>query len=184
MSYRYPKDGKNYEEIKDRVKNFKKSNFDFSLDRTFASMFTETLGLGKENHLKFIESKSENHSNQLSTKKMEKDIQKAVKELINADFMKFISVGGANKEIISDCMNKTDYLIDLMEEEYFSLIIEPPMSIASFESEKSKVLLEKCDERDWYISKKMHTFGSKFVVIPHVSSKFIERKVKLLGELT
>ncbi|MBS3789827.1 MAG: tyrosine decarboxylase MfnA [Candidatus Thermoplasmatota archaeon] len=87
------------------------------------------------------------------------------------------------KEIISDCMEKTDYLIELMEEKDFDTITEPRMNIASFRSEQPEVLVERCAEKDWYISRTVHPPGLRFVVMPHVTERSIEKIVGFLGEL-
>ncbi|MBS3781445.1 MAG: tyrosine decarboxylase MfnA [Candidatus Thermoplasmatota archaeon] len=87
------------------------------------------------------------------------------------------------KEIISDCMEKTDYLIELMEEKDFDTITEPRMNIASFRSEQPEVLVERCAEKNWYISRTVHPPGLRFVVMPHVTERSIEKIVGFLGEL-
>jgi len=46
LNHRFPKDGKDYEEVKARVNDFKKKDFDFSSGRIFASMCTEPLDTG------------------------------------------------------------------------------------------------------------------------------------------
>jgi len=375
LAHRFPKDGKDCEEVKDSVNEFKKKDFEFSSGRIFASMCTEPLNISKEVYLQFIESNLGNPGLYPGTKKMEKDIHEAVSGLINADRMKCISVGGGTeanimalwrarentgnrrvllpksahfsfekacslldmkaeyvsltddytadidemkkkidediavvvgiagttehgavdpikeiatlsgeipfhvdaafggfvipflemmgydfpsldlsmegidsisldphkmgmspiplglfystgeneisvdspyltgkdqksirgtrasasipafwatmnflgiegyKKIISNCMYKTDYLVDLMKENDFRLITEPTMNIASFYTEKPKVLVEKCAEKDWYISRTVNPPGLRFVVMPHVTEKSIENMVKLLGEL-
>jgi len=96
--------------------------------------------------------------------------------------MNFLGIEGY-KDIISDCMDKTDHLVDLMEENDFTLITEPTMNIASFHTEKPKVLVERCAEEDWFISRTVNPPGLRFVVMPHVTEKSIERIVNLLGEL-
>ncbi|MEF8832289.1 MAG: tyrosine decarboxylase MfnA [Candidatus Thermoplasmatota archaeon] len=85
------------------------------------------------------------------------------------------------KETISDCMEKTEYLVELMEERGFETITEPTMNIASFRSEQPKVLVEKCAERDWYISRTVTPPGLRFVVMPHVTERSIEKIVEVLG---
>jgi len=94
----------------------------------------------------------------------------------------FLGIEGY-KEIISDCMDKTAYLVELMEDIGFETITEPTMNIASFKTKKPEVLVEKCAEKDWYISRTIHPPGLRFVVMPHVTERSIERIVKLLGEL-
>jgi len=87
------------------------------------------------------------------------------------------------KEMISDCMEKTDYLIEMMEKKGFETITEPKMNIASFWSENPEILVRKCAEKDWYISRTIHPTGLRFVVMPHVTKSSIEKIVELLGEL-
>lgn len=87
------------------------------------------------------------------------------------------------KEIVSDCMEKTDYLVELMEKRGFETITEPTMNIASFCTEKPEKLVRKCAEKHWYISRTVHPPGLRFVVMPHVTKNSIEKIVELLGEL-
>ncbi len=87
------------------------------------------------------------------------------------------------KETISDCMEKTDYLAELMEEKGFDTIIEPKMNIVSFHTEHPKGLVKRCGEKDWYISRTVHPPGIRFVIMPHVTERSIEKIVNLLGEL-
>jgi len=94
----------------------------------------------------------------------------------------FLGIEGY-KEKISDCMDKTEYLVETMEDIGFETITEPTMNIASFKTEKAEVLVEKCAERDWYISRTVHPPGLRFVVMPHVTNESIEGVVELLGEL-
>ncbi len=96
--------------------------------------------------------------------------------------MNFMGIEGY-KEKISDCMDKTQYLVELMEEIGFETITRPRMNIASFKTEKAEDLVEKCAERDWYISRTVHPPGLRFVVMPHVTKESIKEVVKLLGEL-
>ncbi|MFW5945881.1 MAG: tyrosine decarboxylase MfnA [Candidatus Natronoplasma sp.] len=375
MDNGFTKDGKDVDEVKNRLKHFKEKDFDFSSGRVFASMCTEPLDIAKETYMEFIESNLGNPGLYPGTKKMEEEIHEAVGRLINAERMRCVSVGGGTegnimalwrarektdnrkvilpksahfsfekacslldmeaeyvslnedytvdieemekkidddtaavvgiagttehgaidplerigelsgeipfhvdaafgglvipflhmmdydvpsldlsvegidsisldphkmgmspiplglfyscgkdkisvdspyltgkeqksirgtrasasipafwatinllgiegyKETISDCMEKTDYIVEMMEKEGFETITEPKMNIASFWSEEPEILVRKCAEKDWYISRTVHPPGLRFVVMPHVTKKSIEKIVELLGEL-
>ncbi|MFP4000394.1 MAG: tyrosine decarboxylase MfnA [Thermoplasmata archaeon] len=86
-------------------------------------------------------------------------------------------------DVISDCMDKTEYLVDKMEEIGFEKIIDPSMNIASFHHDEPEKIVKRCEERDWYISRTVQPPGLRFVVMPHVTESSIEKAVGVLDEV-
>ncbi|MEF8873829.1 MAG: tyrosine decarboxylase MfnA [Candidatus Thermoplasmatota archaeon] len=87
------------------------------------------------------------------------------------------------KNMISQCMQRTYYLLDRMEEENFSPVVDPSMNIASFKHEDPKKIVRKMAEKGFNLSRAVTPPGLRFVVMPHVSMESIDEVVKHLGDL-
>jgi len=87
------------------------------------------------------------------------------------------------KNMVSQCMQRTYYLIDRMEEEGFSSTVTPSMNIASFEHRNPERIVREMEEKGFNLSRTVIPRGLRFVVMPHVSMESIDEMVKHLGDL-
>ncbi len=87
------------------------------------------------------------------------------------------------RDLVSECMENTRYLVGRMEEKDFEPIIEPTMNIASFRCEEPEYIVREMRERGWNISRTVTPPGLRFVVMPHVSKRYIDDLVKVLSEI-
>ncbi len=97
MKSKFSKEGKSQEDIIKRLESLKGENTNFSCGRVLGSMCTEPFGVAEKAYQMFLESNLGNPGLYPGTKKLEKKVHEIVGDLINAEGMESLSVGGGTE---------------------------------------------------------------------------------------
>ncbi|MFO7966224.1 MAG: tyrosine decarboxylase MfnA [Archaeoglobaceae archaeon] len=77
-------------------------------------------------------------------------------------------------DLVKRCLDNTQLLIREMNELEFEPVIDPPMNIVSFRTDKCEKLKEELYKKKWVISTIREPKAIRFVVMPHVNEETIE----------
>lgn len=81
------------------------------------------------------------------------------------------------KSIVESCLHNTELLVNEMSELGFKPVIDPPMNIVCFESEKCKRIKEELYKKRWVISTIRNPRAIRFVIMPHLDEETIKNFV-------
>ncbi|MFP4608561.1 MAG: tyrosine decarboxylase MfnA, partial [Candidatus Aenigmatarchaeota archaeon] len=97
MAVDFPENGKDIDELMERIDSAEEKDMNFSSGKIFGSMCTEPLDVAKEVYSRFIESNLGNPGLYKGTKGLEGEVHEAVSSLIHADKTEALSIGGGTE---------------------------------------------------------------------------------------
>ncbi|MFW5936082.1 MAG: tyrosine decarboxylase MfnA [Candidatus Hadarchaeota archaeon] len=81
------------------------------------------------------------------------------------------------EDIVKRCLNNTSLLVSEMSALGFEPVIEPPMNIVCFETEKCEIIKEELYKKRWVISTISDPRAIRFVIMPHLGEEIIKKFV-------
>jgi len=93
----FPEEGKDPDELMEKISKAENRDMKFSSGRIFGSMCTEPLRISKEIYSRFIETNLGNPGLYRGTAELEKEVHDAVGSLIHADDAESLSLGGGTE---------------------------------------------------------------------------------------
>ncbi|HIP90763.1 MAG TPA: tyrosine decarboxylase MfnA [Methanothermococcus okinawensis] len=86
------------------------------------------------------------------------------------------------REIVSQCMENTYYLVKRMKEYSFESVIDPVLNIVAIKDDNPLGTSLKLRERGWYLSTCRCVEALRVVVMPHVKREHIDRFIETLAQ--
>lgn len=85
------------------------------------------------------------------------------------------------KNIVSECMDKTHYLIKKAKEYGFKPVIDPVLNIVSLDDENPTETCLKLRKMGWYVSTCKCVNALRIIVMPHIKKEHIDEFLETLG---
>ncbi len=87
------------------------------------------------------------------------------------------------KNIVSECMDKTHYLIKKAKEYEFKPVIDPVLNIVSLDDENPTETCLKLRKMGWYVSTCKCVNALRIIIMPHIEKKHIDGFLEALASV-